>query len=167
MTLWDWAVAAYAAGGVADACLDLQDHYEQNTCLLLWAGWNAATGRRPDEEMIEAACDVARAWDSTTISPLRAVRRTLKLPVPDIDDAAREAVRTRIKAVELEAERQLLLALEGLSPAPSGTPRPAIEALVEIARVWARVIPRPALTRLAERLPGRRMSGYNHDRADT
>jgi uncharacterized protein (TIGR02444 family) len=167
MTLWDWAVAAYAAEGVADVCLDLQDHHEQNTCLLLWGGWNAATGRRPDEDTIEAACDVARAWDSTTISPLRAVRRTLKLPVPDIDDAAREAVRTRIKAVELEAERQLLLALEGLSPAPSGTPRPAIEALVETARVWARVIPRPALTRLSERLPAGPALSYKYGGADT
>lgn len=153
MTLWDWSVAAYAADGVANACLDLQDHHEQNTCLLLWAGWNAATGHRPDEDTIEAACDAARAWDSTTISPLRAVRRTLKLPVPDIDDAAREAVRTRIKAVELEAERRLLLALEALSPDSSGPPRPAIDALVETARVWTRIIPRPALIRLAERLP--------------
>lgn len=153
MTLWDWAVAAYAAEGVSETCLSLQDQHEQNTCLLLWAGWNAATGRRPDEDAIEAACDTARAWDTTTISPLRAIRRTLKLPVPDIDGAAREAVRNRIKAVELEAERHLLLALEGLSPAPSGAARPAVDALVETARVWTRIIPRPALIRLAERLP--------------
>ena len=167
MTLWDWSVAAYAAEGVADACLDLQDHHEQNTCLLLWAGWNAATARRPDEETVEAACDVARAWDSTTISPLRAVRRTLKLPVPDIEDAAREAVRSRIKAVELEAERQLLLALEPLSPAPSGGPCPTIDALVETTRVWTRVIPRPALIRLAERLPAGPSLGYKYGGADT
>lgn len=153
MTLWDWAVAAYAADGVSETCLSLQDQHEQNTCLLLWAGWNAATGRRPDEDAIEAACDTARAWETTTIAPLRAVRRTLKLPVPDINDAAREAVRNRIKVVELEAERHLLLALEALSPAPSGAARPAIEALVETARVWTRIIPRPALIRLAERLP--------------
>lgn len=153
MTLWDWAVAAYAAEGVSETCLSLQDQHEQNTCLLLWAGWNAATGRRPDEETIEAACDTARAWETTTTAPLRAIRRTLKLPVPDIEDTAREAVRNRIKAVELEAERHLLLALEALSPTPSGAPRPAIEALVETAKVWARIIPRPGLIRLAERLP--------------
>ena len=153
MTLWDWALAAYAVEGVSDACLSLQDQDEQNVCLLLWAGWNAATGRRPDEEAIEAACDTARAWETTTLAPLRAVRRTLKLPVPDMDDAAREAVRGRIKAVELEAERRLLLALEALSPAPSGAPRPTLDALVETARVWSRIVPRPGLIRLAERLP--------------
>ena len=153
MTLWDWALAAYAAEGVSDACLSLQDHDEQNVCLLLWAGWNAATGRRPDEEVIEAACDTARAWETTTLAPLRAVRRTLKLPVSDMEDAAREAVRGRVKAVELEAERRLLLALEALSPTPSGAPRPTLDALVETVRVWSRIVPRPGLIRLAERLP--------------
>ena len=37
--------------------------------------------------------------------------------MPDLDDAAREAVRAQVKAVELEAERRLLAALEALAPA--------------------------------------------------
>ncbi len=45
--LWTWACAAYAAPGVAEACLSLQDYHEQNVPLLLWAAWTAATGRRP------------------------------------------------------------------------------------------------------------------------
>ncbi|QTC91785.1 TIGR02444 family protein [Brevundimonas goettingensis] len=151
--LWDWALKAYAAPGVADACLHLQDAAEQNVPLLLWAAWVAETGRRPVEDDIEAACDTARAWDGSAVSPLRAIRRTLKAPIPDIDDAAREAVREQIKAVELLAERKLLEALEALAPAPSGSPRRAIEGLVETARLWARVIPRPALVVLSERLP--------------
>lgn len=153
MNLWDWAVAAYGAPGVADACLALQDHHEQNVPLLLWSAWIAQTGRRPDEETIEAACDTARAWDGVVTAPLRAVRRTLKAPVPDIDDGPREAVRQRIKAVELEAEKHLLAALEALAPAPDGPPRPVIDGLASTTRVWSRVTPRPALVRLAEALP--------------
>jgi len=153
VALWDWAVVAYAAPGVGEACLHLQDANDQCVPLLLWAGWTAATGRKPDADTIEAACDTARAWSDTTVAPLRAIRRTLKKPVPDIDDGAREAVRERIKAVELLAERHLLEALEALAPEPSGPVRPASEALVSTARIWARVVPRPALTRLAERLP--------------
>lgn len=153
MNLWDWAVAAYGAPGVADACLALQDHHEQNVPLLLWSAWIAQTGRRPDEETIEAACDTARAWDGVVTAPLRAVRRTLKAPVPDIDDGPREAVRQRIKAVELEAEKHLLAALEALAPAPDGPPRPVIDGLAATTRVWSRVTPRPALVRLAEALP--------------
>ena len=153
MRLWDWALVAYAADGVPEACLALQDHHEQNVPVLLWAAWCAATGRRPDEETREAACDTARAWDTTTVAPLRAIRRILKAPVPDLDDAARIAVRDQIKAVELEAERNLLTALDALAPATTASPRPLIEGLAETARIWSRVVPRPALTRLAECLP--------------
>lgn len=153
MSLWDWAVAAYAAPDVSDACLALQDHHEQNVPLLLWSAWIAATGRRPDEDTIEAACDTARAWNSVVVAPLRAVRRTLKAPVPDIDDGPRESVRNRIKALELEAEKHLLEALEALAPPPSAAPRPAIDGLAATTRVWSRITPRPALIRLSDALP--------------
>lgn len=151
--LWAWAVAAYAAPDVADACLALQDHHDQNVPLLLWAAWAARSGRRTDEEALEAACDVARAWQDTVIAPLRAVRRTLKAAVPDIDDAPRLAVREQVKAVELASERHLLAALEALAPPPGGLARPALDGLAEVSRVWSRVTPRPALARLADSLP--------------
>jgi uncharacterized protein (TIGR02444 family) len=153
MSLWDWAGIAYRSEGVSEACLALQDRHEQNVPLLLWAAWTAATGRRPDAGTFEAAADTARAWDLAAVAPLRAVRRTLKAPVPDIDDAAREAIRTRVKAVELEAERQLLAALEALAPAPDTTAQPPVPALAAAARAWGAVTPRPALVQLAERLP--------------
>ncbi len=152
-SLWDWSSDVYAAPGVSDACLHLQDDAGQNVPLLLWAAWVAKTGRYPDAETLEAACDTARAWTDTTIVPLRSIRRAIKSPIPDMGDLARELVRDRIKAVELEAEKHLLAALELLAPSPDGDPRPAIEGLVETARLWSRVVPRPALTALAERLP--------------
>ncbi len=150
---WPWAVTAYEAPGVAESCLSLQDHNEQNVPLLLWAAWVAVTGRRPDEETIEAACDAARAYDTVVVAPLRAVRRTLKAPIPDVDHDHREALRQQVKALELDAERRLMLELEALAPAPSGAPRRAIDGLAETAKLWARVVPRPALTTLADRLP--------------
>ncbi len=151
--LWTWAIAAYDAPGVAEACLSLQDHNEQNVPLMLWAAWVAVTGRRPDEETIEAACDAARAYDTVVVAPLRAVRRTLKAPIPDVDNEHREALRQQVKALELDAERRLMLELEALAPAPSGAPRCALDGLAETAKLWARVVPRPALTTLADRLP--------------
>ena len=65
MSLWDWALTAYAADGVADACLELQEAAGQNVPLLLWAAWCAAEGRNPDEDTLEAAGDTARAWQET------------------------------------------------------------------------------------------------------
>lgn len=150
--LWDWSVSVYAAPDVADCCLRLQDNHDQNVPLLLWAGWVASTGRAVDDDDIEAACDTARAWAETTIAPLRAIRRRLKAPIPDLDDAAREAIRDQVKAVELAAERSLLTELESLAPSPSGAKKPIIDLLATTARLWARVVPRPALTVLAERL---------------
>lgn len=150
---WDWALVAYRAPGVSDACLTLQDTHGHNVPLLLWAGWTAATGRALDEETIEAACDAARAWDGAAVGPLRAVRRTLKAPIPDIGNAGREALSEQVKAIELAAERALMADLEALVPAGSGPAMPKVEALVAVARVWTRVVPRPALAALAERLP--------------
>lgn len=150
---WDWALKAYAAPGVSEACLQLQDGAGQNVPLLLWAGWTAATGRPLDDDAIEGACDCARAWDAAAVSPLRTLRRTLKNTNPDIDNAARENLRGAVKAVELAAERHLMTGLEALAPAPTGPPGPILDALVAVARVWSRVVPRPALTTLAERLP--------------
>ena len=152
MRFWDWALSAYDKPGAAEACLILQDHFEQNVPVLLWAAWNAQTGRRPDEDTLEAACDMARAYDRVVVAPLRQMRRTLKSPVPDIETEHREALRTQVKALELEAERRLMLELETLSPEPSGAPRRPIEGLAETARLWASVVPRPALTTLSERL---------------
>ena len=151
--LWDWAVRAWAADGVNEACLHLQDAAGQNIPLLLWAAWAARTGRRPDADALEAACDIARAWQEAAIAPLRAVRRTLKGPNPDLDNADREAVRVQARAVELEAERRLLVALEALSPSPLGEPVPLLEALVAAAREWSPMTPRAGLVELAERLP--------------
>lgn len=150
---WDWALVAYRAPGVSDACLTLQDTHGHNVPLLLWASWTAATGRALDDETIEAACDAARAWDGAAVGPLRAVRRTLKAPIPDIGDAGRKALREQVKAIELAAERALMADLEALAPAASGPTMPKLEALVAVARVWTRVVPRPALAALAERLP--------------
>ena len=153
MSLWDWALTAYAADGVADACLELQESAGQNVPLLLWAAWCAAEGRTPDEDTLEAAGDTARAWQETAIAPLRAVRRALKARAPDLDDTDREAVRAQVKAVELEAERRLLNALEALAPASSAAAQPPLNTMVATARVWSPMTPRAGLVRLADRLP--------------
>lgn len=154
-SLWDWSLSAYAAPGVSEACLGLQDAQGHNVPLLLWSAWVAETGRRPDAETIEAACETARVWSDVAIAPLRSVRRTLKGPIADMATVDREIIREQVKAIELEAERRLLVTLETLAPPVSGAPRPTLDGLIATARVWDRVIPRPALTELAERLAGR------------
>jgi uncharacterized protein (TIGR02444 family) len=149
MSLWSWAVRAYARPGVQEICLSLQDDDAQSVCLLLWAGWRGPV----DAETLEAAVDTAKTWHRTALDPVRAVRRTLKKPVPDMDDSRRLALREEIKRVELLAERGLLEELETISGPPSGAPFDREAALAAAARLWADRTPREALRTLAGRLP--------------
>ena len=151
MTLLDWALAAYARPEVEQALLDLQDSAEQNVCLLLWAAWAGETGRRLDDDAFEEAADICRAWEAAAILGLRALRRGLKKPIPDLDPAAREAVRDQVKAVEIEAEKALLAQLGAVGGA-AGKPLATEASLVAAAKAWAPVVPRAPLRALAEQL---------------
>ena len=151
-SVWDWAVAAYARPGVEEALLGLQDRHEQSVCLLLFAAWAADEGRAVSADDLEAAVDTARVYETTVLGPLRAIRRTLKAPVPDLDDPARLAIREQVKALELDAERRLIGALGPLASEAKGPPRSIADGLVEAARAWARATPRAELVSLAARL---------------
>ena len=110
MDIWDWALAAYARPGAPEACLALQDEHGQNAPFLLWAVWAEAE----DDALLARAADIARAWDALAVTPLRAVRRALKAPLPAVADSAREVLRQDVKGAELHAERVLLQTLAAL-----------------------------------------------------
>lgn len=152
MRLWDWSVAAWKKPGVEALALELQDIHGQHPPVLLWAAWAAAEGRPLDADTIEEACDVARAWEAAAIATLRELRRTLKKPIPDVDDAARESLRAQVRAAEFAAERSLIEQLETLTPPAAGAPLPMAPALVETARAWGRTVPRSQLGDLAAKL---------------
>ncbi len=154
MRLWEWAVRAYAKPGVEAACLELQDGWDQNAPYLLWAAWAASEGKKLDAEALEDGCDLARAWDEAAIAQLRTLRRTLKKPIPDLEDDGREAVRAHVKAAELEAERRLLEQLETVAPEGPAAKVALAAQLVEAARVWSRTVPRAQLETLAAELSG-------------
>lgn len=143
--LWDWACEAYRCEAVAAAGLRLQDRHDQSLCLLLWAAW-----ARPTEAgMAAEAADIARRWDQAAITPLRAVRRTLKLDQPGIDGEGREAIRSQVAAAELAAEKALLQALGQLRPERRGA---VADALRLAARAWSGAPPAAALADLAKAL---------------
>ena len=130
--LWDWAVAAYARPGAAEACLALQDERGQNVPLLLWALWSARSGRTPD---IERGARIARAWEDAAGAPLRAARRGLKGPLYGLDEETRIGFRERVKALELEGERLLLEALERTPPAAMQL-EPEAALLARLSTAW-------------------------------
>jgi uncharacterized protein (TIGR02444 family) len=111
-----FAVDLYAAPDVADGCLALQDWHGCDVNVLLFSAWMGVIRHRTmtPAEMAEAAASVPD-WHAEIVRPLRCVRRRLKsgpLPMPD---GASEALRSRIKSIEIGAERIELAALEMLA----------------------------------------------------
>jgi uncharacterized protein (TIGR02444 family) len=102
---WRFSLRFYRQPAVADACIRLQEEAGVDVNLLLFLLWHA-THRRA-----LAAAEVAEleqrigAWRDMTVIPLRSVRRALKSPPALVAPATAELFRTKIKAVELEAER--------------------------------------------------------------
>jgi uncharacterized protein (TIGR02444 family) len=148
MKLWDWALEVYARQPVAEACLQLQDAHGQNAPYLLWAAWMAQEGRIAD---LRDAARLMRAWDAEVGAPLRGVRRALKPARPPVDDAAKDALRDAVKAVELKGERVLMESLEALS-GPPGDPGPVLDGLVAAAAASGDPPRRSALEALASAL---------------
>jgi uncharacterized protein (TIGR02444 family) len=120
VTLWDFAVAIHGEPGVDAGLIDLQDNHGQCVSYLLWAVWAARLGRPVGAAQLEAAAALARAWEAEVGGPLRAARRNLKRPWPPMDDDSRGALRSDVKAVEMQAERALIEALEAATPEGSG-----------------------------------------------
>jgi len=103
---WAFALAIYARPGVAEACLALQYELDVDVMLLLIATFAAVKNRillTPDE--IAAMDEACRPWRDRVVRALRAIRTELKTgPDPAPSDAT-EQFRSKIKTLELEAEK--------------------------------------------------------------
>ncbi|QJE72302.1 TIGR02444 family protein [Aerophototrophica crusticola] len=105
-TLWTFSLTVYAHPGVAEACLHAQDALGQDVNLLLWAAWvGAAHGHGLSGGEVAAARAAVAPWSESVVLPLRALRRGLKAGPPPAPSPATDALRERVKALELEAER--------------------------------------------------------------
>jgi uncharacterized protein (TIGR02444 family) len=150
MRLWDWAVAIHQAPGVDPALIEIQDVHGQCTSFLLWAAWAAKTGRTLGGETLARGAALAQPWEREVTAPVRAARRALKRGWPGVDDEPREALRSRVKAAEFEAEERLLDTLEAMTPEGSGGPGDVTAALLAASAAWTPPAPAPVLGRLAQ-----------------
>jgi uncharacterized protein (TIGR02444 family) len=125
---WQFSIKFYAVPGVADACVALQDKANVDVNVLFFLLWNATQGRAFNAADITEIERRIGPWREMAVIPIRNIRRALKSPPPVMAADAAESLRTRIKAVELEAERLQQEALYGLAetsrlgrPSPSKT----------------------------------------------
>ncbi len=147
---WRFSLAVYAAPGVADSCLRLQDGFGVDVNMLLFVAWVAADRRaRLAPEDVQRIEDSAARWHKSLVKPVREARRQLK--------ASGGPVYAGIKAAELKLEqieqallydrsRALNLAAGDKSDAIAsavadfltrhGAPDNAADALIAAARAW-------------------------------
>ena len=102
---WRFSLQFYRQPGVAEACIELQEQAGADVNLLLFLLWHAAQQRGLADAEIERLEQTIAPWRDRAVVPLRAIRRALKSPPGLVEPGAAELFRTRIKAVELEAER--------------------------------------------------------------
>ncbi len=119
---WAFSLRLYKVAGVPDATLVLQDTCGADVDLVLYILWRASGGVCLDEAGIDTAIASIAPWGQQVVLPLRAVRRALKSRLADVSGVDAEALRSRVKAEELEAERLQHQALERLVPHAPGLP---------------------------------------------
>jgi uncharacterized protein (TIGR02444 family) len=157
---WRFSLRFYRQPEVADACLALQEQAGVDVNLLLFLLWQATLGRELSGNEVAKLEERVGLWREATVVPLRSVRRALRSPPDLVTGATAELFRTKIKAVELEAERLQQEAMYELArPVPLGRKSASqeIAARVNIAAYEAMCrapFPRPATEILLEALAG-------------
>ena len=107
--LWDFAQRLYGRPGVERACLQLQEA-GADVCLLLCGAWLQQRGVACTPARQAHLQAIAQPWQTEVISPLRQLRQNWRTAAQQQTPLA--TLRERLKELELDAEQQLLLALQ-------------------------------------------------------
>jgi uncharacterized protein (TIGR02444 family) len=150
---WRFSLRFYREPGVAEACIALQEEAGVDVNLLLFLLWHATHAHALTARDVASLEARIGAWREMTVVPLRKVRRELKSPPALVASGAAEAFRTRIKAVELEAERlqqeaMYDLARSALLGRQVQSPDEAARSNVAAYEANARPFPKPAVETL-------------------
>ncbi|MEH6583058.1 MAG: TIGR02444 family protein [Halioglobus sp.] len=97
---WAFSLRTYAAEGVAENCLAVQETMAQDVNVVLYAAWLASENRAMTPLHLEALQACVQRWRERVVRPLRALRMQLR----DYPEAG--AIRESIKTLELQAEQQ-------------------------------------------------------------
>jgi uncharacterized protein (TIGR02444 family) len=137
---WRFSLKFYRQAGVSDACIALQDGCGVDVNLLLFLFWLASDDRQLAADEVQMLDDNVRDWRNLTIIPIRDARRKLKGAATLVAPEKQEAFRTKVKAVELDAERLQQEALYdftksgplGSEAAPSAAARANVAAYEQV-----------------------------------
>ncbi len=103
--LWRFAEEFYRRPGVEAACLQLQAQ-GADVCLLLCALWCEARKVPCTAQRSAALRSIAQSWQAQVVTPLRQLRQGWRAAAQV--DPSLAHLREEVKALELQAERELL-----------------------------------------------------------
>jgi len=128
---WNFSLETYAAEGVAEACLDLQERRGCDVNVLLFCCWLGASGRPTlTADRLRAILKASEDWQTEIVKPLRAVRRLLKdRPWREALPETVDATRRLVAEAELAAEHAEQLKLASLYAPAAERERPAEKRL--------------------------------------
>lgn len=101
---WQFSLEIYAAPGVAQECLMLQDESGVDVNMLLYCAWRGAQADILSAAAIAHLNEVVQTWRVDVVGPLRAVRRRLK-GMASPDPAIIKDLRARVQTTEIFAEQ--------------------------------------------------------------
>jgi len=116
VTVWEFSCNVYKQEGVQKSCLVLQEDYQVDIPLCLFACWAAAHLGQLSVSQRESIKTLSAYWQNHCIAPLRRIRQQMKesaLPEAGFThDHHWYTARETVKSVELQAEKSLLQMLE-------------------------------------------------------
>ena len=95
---------------------------------MLFLLWQATQKRRFAATQVKALAEKMGPWQIDVIGPIRGLRRMLKGNAPLLDKGSAELFRTKIKAIELEAERLQQEAMYAMAAGMTSEAAPSAEA---------------------------------------
>ena len=98
---WEAICSLYERPNLADAAIALQDQYDADVTLLLFAAWLALHGHRITAPMAAEMESAVADWRGVVVRAIRETRRAVR-------GRNAEEVYRQLKAVELAAERHEL-----------------------------------------------------------
>ena len=125
---WTFSLGYYRGAGVSEACLELQDNCGVDVNVVLFLLWQATQKRQFAAVQVKALTEKVGPWQIDVIGPIRGLRRMLKSNAPLLDKGSAELFRTKIKAVELEAERLQQEAMHAMAAGIVSEAAPSSEA---------------------------------------
>lgn len=142
---WRFSLGFYRVPKVAEACIRLQDEAGVDVNVLFFLLWHAALERKLSRAEVEAIEAKVAPWRNQVVVPLRGIRRAIKTPPAAVEADTADAYRTKVKGLELEAERLQQEALYDLAEAsrfgaPAESPEDAARASIA---AYQAVCPKP------------------------